>query len=249
MTMDVIRQKLRLTYIWFFLIRLGKLIRTASPEANLLALLSISILSFKIFVLNSFPQMFFGAHQFGVIVEAILASVVASYIFYMIVVHIKEQKEKSTVNPYISKHTNRIVDDSSAQLRQISKISGISLDFDSLDKGLLLTALSKIPPYSDAPLTLAPTNKSGNWLQYLNHYINHSRISIKRILDQLLFLDAKLVALIAAIDDCSLYSHIDFAQKIKLENEDLAIYCDSFYEYFALCKSLKIYAQTLPVTD
>lgn len=229
--------------------QLVKLIKTASPEANLLALLSISILAFKIFFLNSIPQIFPGAHQFGVIFEAILASVVASYIFYLIVVHIKEQEDKSTINPYISKHTNRIVDNCNAQLRAISKISEINLELDSLGKNSLFTALSKIPPYSDAPLILVYTNKSANWLQYLNYNMNHARSSMRRILDQLLFLDTKLVALITAIDDCSLYRHIEFAQAIKLNNESLANFGEAFYEYFTLCKSLKIYAQTLPGTD
>lgn len=229
--------------------QLVKLIKTASPEANFLALLSISTLAFKIFFLNSIPQIFPGAHQFGLIFEAILASVVASYIFYIIVVHIKEQEDKSTINPYISKHTKYIIDNCSAQLRAISNISEINLELESLNKDSLLTALSKIPPYSDAPLMLASTNKSAHWLQYLNYNMNHAKSSIRRILDQLPFLDAKLVALITAIDDCSLYMHIEFAQTIKINNESLANFGEAFYEYFTFCKSLKFYAQTLPGTN
>ncbi len=226
-----------------------KLIRTASPEANLLASLSASALVFKIVFLNTVPQIFPGAHELGVIFEAILASVVASYIFYLIVVHVKEQEDKIAVNPYISKHIKSILTNGISQLKAIEKASKISLNIDFLDESLLSKALSEISPYSDAPLILTSTNKSASWIQYLSYNMNQAKSSIRRLLDQLIFLDAKLVALITAIDDCSLYRNIEFVQTIRLNNDNLSNFHSAFYEYFTLCKSLKIYSDSLPVAD
>jgi hypothetical protein len=228
---------------------LVKLIRTASPEANLLAVLSAAALFIKITYLNTIPQIFPQAHELGVIIEAILASVVASYIFYIIVIHIKEQKDRAAIRPYISKHINRIIFNCTSQLQAFEKASGISLNPDSLKKEPLTKALSEIHPYSEAPLTLTSTNESANWIQYLSYKMNHAKNSTKRLLDQLIFLDVELVALITAIDDCHLYTSVEFFQKITLSNENLASISESFYKYFILCQSLKKYADPLANMD
>jgi len=104
-----------------------RFLRSARPEANLLAASALAALLLKILVLNRFPALFFGAYELGLVVEAILASVVASYVFYLFVVHLKSQSDKGAVQPYIVKHTTRVVEDCQSQLLEISKLSGISI--------------------------------------------------------------------------------------------------------------------------
>jgi hypothetical protein len=77
--------------------KLIRLLRSARPEANLLAASATTLLVLKVLVLNRFPAFFSGAYELGLIVERILASIAASYVFYLLVVHLKAQSDKAAV--------------------------------------------------------------------------------------------------------------------------------------------------------
>jgi hypothetical protein len=224
--------------------RFLSILRTASPTANTLALASFLTLSIKIAALNKIHEIFPGAHEVGLVFESILASIFASYVFYIIVVHIKEDKDRKTVNPYIKKHGERLVEWCKAQLSSISIASNTPLALDTLKKESLKSAMTVINPLSDAPLSFT-NNTYANWYQYFHFYSQKSQQSTRRILDQLPFLDARAVALTTEIDDCNHFSSIKLSNEIRLKNEDLSAFNDSFYEYCTSCKNLDKYLKTL----
>lgn len=133
-----------------------RLLRTARREANRLAALALSSLTVKVLVFNRVPALFYGAHELGLIVEPILASIVASYVLYLIVVHLKEQSDKATIRPYIAKHTTRVVGDCQSQLTEISRVTGTEISLANASKELITDAFKKIARYSEAPLFILP---------------------------------------------------------------------------------------------
>lgn len=219
--------------------QLIRLVFTASREANILAISAVILLLFKITFLNRYPSLFFGAYELGVVVEAILASVVASYVFYLIVVHIKEQSDRDLLRPYIEKHSKRIVGDCLSQLNGISQASGTELDFRNLSEECINNAFSNIKPYSIAPLLLSvqPT-LSANWFQYFIHHEKRSKESIRKLFDQLPFLSAELIAIIADINDCSHFSKLSLILDVNVSNPNLSVWANSFYGYCTLCRKL-----------
>lgn len=218
--------------------RIIKTIKSASPKANILALASLLALVLKIVFLNQIPEAFPKAHDLGIIMESILSSIFASYIFYLIVVHLKEQQDRESVNPYISKHCNRIIEHCKSQISAISSHSSTTLAFATLTKQDLLHAMTLITPYSSAPMSFID-GTNANWLQYFYSFAEKTRQSSKRVLDQLPYLEAKTVALVTNIDDCDHFMHIDFASKIQLRNQDLRMFHENFFEYYILCKKLE----------
>ena len=110
------------------LMNILNLFKTASPAANALTLSSGILLIIKIFIFNRISEVFPGGYEFGVLSDAILISVVASYIFYLLVIHLKDQKDKETVRPYIEKHAKRIVGNCLGILIKISKKTEIQLN-------------------------------------------------------------------------------------------------------------------------
>lgn len=219
--------------------QLFKLIRTASHEANALAAGAAVLLLVKILLLNRLPSIFVGAYDLGVIVEAVLASVVASYVFYLLVVHVKEQSDREVLRPYVEKHTKRVIGDCISQINEISKASAVALDFNTLSETDVFSAFSKIAPYSQAPLLIsAQSNQYANWFQYFIHHENRSKGSIRKLLDQLPFLDATHVSSLTAIDDCSHFAGLSFLLNINVNNPDLTAWAKSFYEYCLLCREL-----------
>ena len=105
-------------------------------------------------------------------------------------------------------------------------------------------AFKKIAPYSDAPLIISPLNmQHADWFQYFNHHRNRTRQSISRLLAQLPYIDAKLVSLLTAVDDCSHFYQIDVLQSIRVKNRDLSAFASPFADYCELCRELNEYRE------
>ena len=222
-----------------------RLIRTASPQANQLTLLALALLVVKTFVLNRFAARFLGAYEAGVIVEAVLASVVASYIFYLVVVHLKEAADRAVVQPYIAKHSARVVGDCEAQLTEIGKIANIGLSLSTASLSDIEIAFGKVPMASDAPLVLTPQMRRARWIEYFEFYSRRSRGSIARVLAQLLYLEARHVGLLTSIDDCAHFNSVDTLRNLPLTNSSLADFAPSFFKYCEACKTLSLYLKAI----
>lgn len=216
-----------------------ELIKTGSREANALVTLAISALLLKILLLNRYPPLFRGAYELGVIVESVLASVIASYVFYLIVVHVKEYSDREALRPYVEKHAKALVRICTTQISDVAKASSMTLDFYTLTEADVLAAFSKIDPYSDAPLIISvQTLQRANWFQYFNNHKARSNESARKLFVQLPFLEAKIVSDITAIDDCAHFSTVELLSSITTGNKDLSAFSSSFFEYCQFCKKL-----------
>lgn len=218
--------------------RFAKLIRTASPHANALTTISTLLLLLKLFVLNRFPAAFFGAYELGILTEAILTSIIASYIFYLVVVHLKEQTDRDILQPYVEKHAKRIIGDCVSQLNGFSEASEVKLTLDELTQQDVENALSKIPPYSQAPLIISPTNQHANWFQYFTYHEKRTKDSIRKLLNQLPFLDVTLVSLITSIDDSPHFTQLNILLEVHVNNSDMTAWASTFFDYCILCRQL-----------
>ena len=192
--------------------------------------------------LTAFQLFSSGAYELGLIVEAILASIIASYVFYLLVVLLKSQSDKAAIQPYIAKHTTRVVGDCQNQLLEISRVTGIDISLANASIESVTEAFRKIAPYSDAPLIISPPSVHANWFQYFWHHRNRSRQGISRLFAQLPYVDADLVSLLAAVDDCSHFYQIEVLQSITVK-KDLSAFASTFYDYCELCRKLNEYRE------
>lgn len=220
---------------------LGRFIKTVPVEANILALLAAAALLAKIFLFNKLPEAFEGAYDLGIVVEGLLASIIASYIFYLFVVHLKARSDKTVLYPYVSKHSMRIVGECVGQLAELSKASGVVLELTELNDESTKLALSKIQPYSQAPLIIDHAGTYANWFQYFVFHNNRTKESIRKLFDQLPFLEATHVSLISAIDDCPHFYSLDAVLGVQVSNPDLSTWASTFYAYCVHCRELESY--------
>lgn len=237
--------RLHVIVVWTYLVRglqpkmqLLRLVRTAAPEANILVSASLGLLLLKTFVFNRFPSPFTGGYELGVLVESVLASVVASYVFYLFVVHLKERSDKSTVQPYINKHASLVVGDCCSQIAAVANAAQIELNAGTLSLDQVTEAFKKIHPYSPAPMILADGNSNANWFQYFDYFESRAKDSIVRVLAQLLYVDIQLVSVLSAIDDSSHFRHLDHLRGLPLRNTDLSSWASTFFAYCELCQKL-----------
>lgn len=219
--------------------KLTSLLKTASVEANTLAACAAFGLLVKIFVLNRYEEVLPGAYEIGIVIEGLLASIIASYIFYIIVVHLKEQSDKAVLGPYLSQHSKRIVGECRRQLNDISKASNLALDLNSLDEESIKLAFSRIAPYSQAPLIIGDPGSHANWFQYFIFHNTRSQEDIRKLFAQLPFLKAQHIKLISDIDDCPHFWSVKAMEFIRrVSNPDLTAWAGPFYSYCASCRKL-----------
>lgn len=197
----------------------------------------------KNYFLNQYAAIFNGAYEVGLIFETILVSVLASYIFYFFVVHIKEYSDRVHTEPNIRKHALQPVGDCASQLLEIAKIVNVPILLSNIDKELITLAFKKIDPYSSAPLILSPSNLHANWFQYFDYHRGRTRESINRVFSQLIYVDAELIALLSAIDECMHFSQINLLLSTRVNNKDMLAWVSTFTKYCELCKQLNGYCE------
>lgn len=214
--------------------------KTIPRAINLAALISAILLLMKLFIFNKMPEPVGGLHKLGLIFEAVLASVLASYVFYLIVVHLKEVREKKTIYPYVTRWANFVVKDCKMQIAGFSGGEPTKLDFQTLTKHDIEAVFARLAPNGDAPLVFWQGGQA-NWLQYFENYRVRSLRHIDKIMTQLLFLEAPLVALLMKVQDSTHFNSIETLSRVRLNNDNLMTFAGPFFDYVQACRELDAY--------
>src|SRR5688500_395906 len=143
--------------------KLTKFFKTASFAANLAVAISLFFLIFKVAVLDQVPQWFPFGHEYGLAVDRLLGSIVVSYVFYILVVHLKEWRGKERLRPYIEKYARSIYGQCEGQLNELGKVLGQDLTLSTVTRDEVGVAFKCISPHSSAPLVLGQTGTPANW--------------------------------------------------------------------------------------
>jgi hypothetical protein len=228
-------------------LKIRRILESSASEANYLAIGALLCLLLKVLVLNRFPALFVGAYELGIIVEAVLTSVIASYIFYFIVVHLTSFREHEHIEPFVQKHLTQMVGDAHGVLAAISNASSIELKLSTLTKQELHDALLKIPANSPSQLMLFtqhPQTRAASWMEFFQYRSNRSKTSALKLLRHVTLIGAKRIRLITAIDDCSYFIQIEQMIALPISSSSNLSFLDStLYKYFGLCQELHIMEQ------
>lgn len=218
---------------------LANAINDAPSAANLLMLASSILLLYKVYILNEIIKPG-NLQTLGLIIEGTLISVIASYIFYIIVVQIKETQDKAITAPYIKKHCKRIISIRNELLRELSKASSSNLNAETLTKEKLEEALTSIKALSDAPmLDGSYPPKKVNWLSYLDFYAHSIKKSIAKLLEKPNWLNADIVYILTEVEEDSYISFRDAMKGIQFEYGTLRFLSSGILSFNQHCNKLQ----------
>nr|NJM03988.1 hypothetical protein [Desulfobacula sp.] len=220
-------------------------LKSIPQKLNLLAASTISLLAAKIFYFNNLPEIYKGAHDVGLVVEGLLGSILASYIFYLIVVHVKETKDRNLIYPHIKRWASIIVGTCSSQLSDISKATGVQLNLSNITQNQIVQAMNILNPHNQAPLIIGFPQNYANWLQYLQYNINRTKSYIAKIMSQMIYIDSELVSLITAIEETTYFYVITQAFQYPMRNTNMNFVAKNFFEYCQRCLQLKAYMEKI----
>lgn len=217
--------------------------RTASKEANLLVVFATTLLLIKILILNKFPAIFSGAYEIGVWVDSILASIIASYAFYIVVVHIKERSDKMLLQPYVHKHAEAVVSQCVEQIKAFSKATSVDFDLNSVTEEKVNEAFQKLNPYGESGLIaeLRQPLVYASWMGSMIHYMRETNARIEKIISQPLGLDASTVEILTRVEDCEHFSSLKIFENVKMGAKDLTNFSGRFYRYCLVCQELQLH--------
>lgn len=207
---------------------------------NLMLLISLVSIILIDTVFIKLPELFDGGSGLLNAYYNFCIGMVASYIFYFVVVHIKEEKDKKNIGPYIGGKSMLVVNDYERFIRAV----GYTNENQYPSQFEIKRSFEQIDPNSRTPsMMCANTHQNVTWFQYMNYFRTQSQESIGKVFEKMPFLDSELVKLLSDIDNCSYFAQVEFISKVPHCNENLSVWSEPFYEYSLLCQKLKLYNQ------
>ncbi len=122
-------------------------------KVNLLVIVAtIAIVSVE-FILDDVPEIFDGGYKIGRIIVQLCLAIVASYIFYLIVVHIPKEQEREHLRELIAMKSRNLVGAVISTTQECARETGIDVcRFPSEDE--LRRVLTRIYPSGPGPIEI-----------------------------------------------------------------------------------------------
>lgn len=218
-----------------------KSIRSLRTDLLVIFLSSIFTIFLIDFWLINIPELFKGGAKLGQIIYKLCFAYISAFIFYFLVVHLKNQKDKENLYGYISNNTSMVIGQAKALIDSLATNSGIKLKGAYPDTLELQSICRTINPNSKAPLVLGRIGNYATWMQYFDYYKRRSNEASNKVLSKVQFIESELVKKLAEIEDCSHFKEITMFANLSLGNTDLSAFEPSFAQYFKLISDLETY--------
>lgn len=214
-------------------------LKSTSRYANIVAALALVTWLVKALWLDNVPAFFPKAKEFGEVVEITLSQIVASYVFYLFFVHWQETEDRRRIAPYVRKHAIRVYGDCAAQLAEINRVSGHSLDFDTASEDEVAAALAAVPTSSPPNMVTGPALTRVTWFQYFWSQQVRTNESISRLMQLGRLVSADLVKRLVDVNDTSFFHMMAPMVNTKVNTTTLGPFGRSFFEYLEASRAVK----------
>ncbi|MGE4469993.1 MAG: hypothetical protein AB7D47_07660 [Desulfovibrio sp.] len=224
--------------------RVYAFISTIPKLLNLIFCMSFVGLIIKIFILNNIPSPHIAFFEIGKIVESILLSIVASYFFYLITVHVSYFNKNISRCVYVSGKIDDVYRRCRSIIDAFNKTAECSIDILNVNQDSLEQCLGEIDPNTNAPLMI-PNNEGGVryaiWQEFFIVHANHTIGSIDKLLDISITteLDENMVTTLRKIKECSFYNQLLLIARTRINNSEMKFLAKPINEYVSLVVELK----------
>lgn len=223
------------------------LLRSVDAAYHGIGLGSLAILLFKVVVLNDIPAPVRFMSSVSPVVEGVLGSVIASYIFYLLCIHPPIFSAKKNTADFAHPILLRIKLSFESDLRGISS----TLNVDSTEQEFV-AAFTALSPFSNtAPMAISVNPLiNADWFQFFQNSNQHIHTNVMHLLESGLDLDSKTRSTLSKISSCNWFSTVAGFTNIKTDlNKSVNPFvnarppavavCRQFYELKELIRSLQ----------
>lgn len=194
------------------------------------------------FWLVNIPEYFPRGAKIGTLVSGLAFAIISAFVFYFIVVHVKEVRDRENLNSYVRGKVKTIINSCTKLISEMAKASKVQITGKYPNCKEIKDICKAITPCSEAPLEIIRVNRKANWIEFCSFYKNHSNIATAKINLKMPFLETELVKILAEIDDSKYFNLLNtLLTMMPFKNEDLSLLENSLIEYINLIKTLESY--------
>ena len=215
--------------------------RTIDKRLNIGLFVSFTCVVLVKFVFDRTQELFIGGAKLGSILSNLSLAFVASYIFYVVVVHMKHVKAKEHLNPYIEMSSRQVV----LAIQELTHILIHNAGADPENTYPTEQELKEIGKKTHLQ-DPAPEAERG-FYQHINtmwdyfyHQKNISEKRIESILSLSQHLESDHIRLLLTIQESGFYNVLNMFGDKKLNN-DFSVLSSSLYKLSQSAKNLEEY--------
>lgn len=223
--------RLRLSEIWQFL-------RSTPRTANLFALGTLAIWLFKDLYLDSIPGFFRAAYDLGRVVEGVLSSIIAGWVFYLFFALLPEARQRSHLAPFVLRNIATIVGDASDILQEIARASGETLSFSRVNEQRLARALAQISFGGSTTLLVDLSGRHASWPEFFRMRRERTRERISEIKELSRYVQPEVTAMILSIGHNGFFTMAETAERFSVTKRTLSSFAPEFYKYLLEVREL-----------
>ena len=223
-----------------------KKIKAIGILLNSLMVVSVAFIFLYKFIFVNCPEWIVGASIVGEIFFNIFLAIIASYIFYFIVVHNKDFNEKKIVSNIFKLKLQNIIDVENTTLNKLLELAKVSINENTITIDTLKSVFHKIKVNQNFDLMFSEIQVyEYKLLDFLRFYSNQTNSIIKDIY-QLPHLEAVLIQKLNNIETSDYIKMIALFDGFKeYEQSDLFPFAESFFEYQKLVEELSEYIRKI----
>ena len=211
-------------------------------RTDLKILLVISIVTFFILELwlKYVPAIFNGADKVGEFFSRLSTSYIAAFIFYFLVVHIKNLKDKENINEFVGHKVYAIITSAHLLIQPFQQKSDPKARFKYLDRQELSQLLYSVnKAATEAPFSIK--NEKATWLQWYEYLKESTENNLNQILVRYTHLDAELIKLLTRIENSLFLTQWNLLYNLRAD-ETFGSYSIQIHTYLNLISELEQYA-------
>jgi hypothetical protein len=222
--------------------RLINILRSVNQSVIIVFLSSLLFIAIYKFLLLRIEEYFVGASVMGEIFYEIALAIVASSIFYFVVVHLKDYHDKKIVQKILYHKLIRISNIKNMLLRELFQKSGIAPNNIAVSEESLRAVLSSISPNDPSPPVFELMKTNPNWTTYLIYFSRQTLDVVRDAYQFMHYLDSPLLEILHKIENSNYVNHLrPFESIAEYTYPDLSPFTKSFLEYITLIDELSSY--------
>jgi hypothetical protein len=208
----------------------------------------LAVFGFSIFVLVAhdiffagWPELVTGVAPLWDLVYELCLAIAASFIFYLVVVHLEEQRKKEALRPFLRRYTGYLVEDAREIAQKLKEATHKPMGDFPPSSEEVSRMCREVSPCDRVPgLSWVP------WHHFLSFRSNQTKRNLTSIYAARPFLDPELLRRIMDIDNSQYFRRLDVFIRNHNKHPDLGLLSDQnqLHEYLELAKRLEEYTHT-----
>ncbi|KOO13219.1 hypothetical protein AKJ18_19730 [Vibrio xuii] len=197
-----------------------------------------SLLLHDIWFVN-LPELFDGGKELLTTFYNLNLGVVVSFIFYFIVVHIKEVNDQEHIDSIVVPKISQFIEETKGAQKQFCEAVGEDYDNSFLTKPKVEAVFKKLDPNLQMKILNVRTGNRHTWMSFLIEQALNAEISIHNILRKQDIIEPKVLEKLSLIESCSFVAWFKANPNFVTGNQNMEIKIDKYFDFLDKCSELE----------